>query len=61
MTCSKSTMEKVEKSYKICSKLTIKIPKRCQCLCFGVFIADLEHFSHLFLVLTVDFEQLFAG
>ena len=28
---------------------------------FCVFIADLEHFSHLFLVFTVDFEQLFDG
>ena len=61
MTCSNSTIETVEKSYEICSKLTIKTPERRQELRFGVFIVDLEHISHLLLVFTVDFGQLFAG
>ena len=26
----------------------MKTPERCQGLGFGVFIADLEHFSHIF-------------
>ena len=41
-------IETVEKSHKICSKLTIKTPERCQRLRFGVFIVDLEHISHHF-------------
>ena len=60
VTCSKSTIETVEKNYKICSKVTIKTPERCQRLRFGVSIANLNIFQTFFLVLTVDFEQLLA-
>ena len=33
----------------ICSRLTIKTPEQCRHRC-GVFIVNLEHISHLFLV-----------
>ena len=36
--------------YKICLKLTIKILERCKLRRSGVFIANLEHISHLTLV-----------
>ena len=36
------------KSYEICSRLTIKTTERCQWVCFGVFIVNLEPISHLF-------------
>ena len=45
------------KSYEICSRLTIKIPKRLQWRRSGVFIANFAHISHLFLMsllLTLD-------
>ena len=48
VTYSKSTIETVEKRYKICSKLTIKTPERCQRLRFVVFIVGLGHISHHF-------------
>ena len=32
----------------MCSKLTIKTPKRRQWRCFGVFISNFEHILHLF-------------
>ena len=44
-TCSKSTVETLEKGVKLCSKLTIKTPERGR-----VFIVNFEHISHLFLV-----------
>ena len=44
----------------VCSKLTIKTPERCQWRRFSLFIVILEHISHLFLMFTVDFEQLFT-
>ena len=49
------------KSYEICSMLVIKTPERCQWRRVGVFIVSLEHISHLFLVFTVNFEQLVAA
>ena len=48
-TCSKSTIETLEKKWEICSKLTIKTWRRS-----GVFVINFEHISHLF---SVDFEQ----
>ena len=41
----------------ICSKLTIKTPKRCHWRHSGVFIVNFEHISHLalvFLLLTLN-------
>ena len=35
---------------KICSKLAIKAPKRCEWRRSGVFIANFEHILHFFLV-----------
>ena len=60
ITCSKLTIETLEQGVKICSKLTIKTPKRRHfpvfrpnagrwCL-FGAFIVNFEHISHLVLV-----------
>ena len=34
----------------ICSKLTIKTPKRRHRLCFGLFSINFEHISHFVLV-----------
>ena len=47
-----------KKRYEICSKLAIKTSERCQWRSFSFFIVNLEHISHLFLMFTVDFEQL---
>ena len=49
-TCSKSTIETLEKKWEICSKLTIKTWRRSD-----VFVINFEHISHLF---SVDFEQV---
>ena len=52
LTRSKSTIETLEKS-EICSKLTIKTPKRLhfgQLRRYGVFIFNFAHILHLFLV-----------
>ena len=41
----------------ICSKLTIKTPEQCYWCCYGVFIVNFEHISHLvleFLLLTMN-------
>ena len=38
------------KRCEICSKLTIKTPEQRQWSCFGVFIVNFEHISHLFIV-----------
>ena len=38
----------------------MKTPVRCQLRRFKLFIVNLEHISHLFLMSTVDFEQLVA-
>ena len=43
--------------HKICSKLTIETPERCQWHHYGVFMANFEHISHLvlvFLLLTLN-------
>ena len=43
--------------FKICSKLTIKIPEQTHCRRPGVFIVSFEHISHLalvFLLLTLS-------
>ena len=48
LTCSKSTIEPVEKD-EVSSKLIIKIPERRQWRRFGVFIVNFEHISHLIL------------
>ena len=46
----------------ICSKLTIKPPKRCHWRRFGGFIVNFEHISHLCSsVSIVNFEQANAG
>ena len=51
-TCSKPTVETLEKGVKrceTCSKLTINtVERRC-----GDFILNFEHISHLFLVLLL--------
>ena len=46
----------------MCSKLTIKPPKRRQWRHFGGFIVNFEHISHLrSSVSIVNFEQVNAG
>ena len=51
---NRNTREKCE----ICSKLTIKSPKRRHWRRSGVFIVNFEHISHIFLAfLLFDFEQ----
>ena len=47
----------------ICSKLTMKIPERCQLRRSGIFIVNFEHISHLVLVflLLILNMQLPAG
>ena len=57
ITCSKSTIETLEQRCKICSKLTIKPPKRRHWRRFGIFIVNFEHISHLcsaILLLTLS-------
>ena len=50
------------KRCEICSKLTIKTPKRRQWRRFGVFIVNFEHISHLCSsVSVVNFEHVIAG
>ena len=62
ITCSKLTVEALEQRCEICSKLTIKPPKRRHWRRFGVFIVNFEHISHLcFSVSIVNFEQVNAG
>ena len=48
-TCSKSTIKMLE-TCDICSKLTMETPERRHWRCSGVFIANFEHISHLFLI-----------
>ena len=47
ITCSKLTIETLEQKCELCSKLTLKTPKRRQWRRFGVFIVNFEHISHL--------------
>ena len=50
------------KRCEICSKLTIKPPKRCHWRRFGGFIVNFEHISHLFSSVSIaNFEQVNAG
>ena len=59
ISCSKLAIETLEQRCEICSKLTIKLPKRCQWRRFGSFIVNFEHISHLCSsVSIVDFEQV---
>ena len=59
-TCSKLTIETVEQRCEICSKLTIKLPKRRQW--FGGFIVNFEDISHLCSsVPNVNFEHVISG
>ena len=46
-TCSKSTIEAIEKDV-TCSKFTKKTAKRRHQHCYGGFIVNFEHISHLF-------------
>ena len=62
ITCSKLTIETLEQRCEICSKLTIKPPKRRQWRRFGGFIVNFEHISQLCSsVSIVNFEQVNAG
>ena len=62
ITCTKLTIETPEQRCEICSKLTIKPPKRCHWRRFGGFIVNFEHILHLSCsVSNVDFEQVNAG
>ena len=61
-TCSKLTIEKLEQRCEICSKLTIKPPKRHHWRRFGSFIVNFEHISHLCPSFSVvNFEQVITG
>ena len=58
----KVTNKTIEKRCKICSKLTIKTPKRPHGRCSGVFIINFELVSHIFhpvfLLMTLNKCQL---
>ena len=55
-------MDLIEQRCEICSKLTIKPPKQRQWRCFGGFIVNFEHISHLCSsVPIVNFEHVIAG
>ena len=61
-TCSKLTIETLEQRCEICSKLTIKPPKRRQWHRFVGFIVKFEHISHLCSgVSIVNFKHVIAG
>ena len=61
-TCSKLTIEILEQRCEICSKLTIKTPKRRHWRRFGVFIINFEHISHLCSSASiVNFEHVIAS
>ena len=60
-TCSKLTIETLEQRYEICTKLTIKPPKRRHWRRFGGFIVNFEHISHLCSTVSiVNFEHVIA-
>ena len=63
ITCSKLTIETLEQSCEICSKLTIRTPKRRHYWRrFGVLNVNFEHISHLCSSVFIDnFEQVNAG
>ena len=55
-------IETLEQRCEICSKLTIKTPKRRHWRRFGVFIVNFEHISHLrSSVSVVTFDKVNAG
>ena len=55
-------METLEQRCEICSKLTIKTPKRRQWCRFGVFIVNFEHISHpCSSVSFANFKHVIAG
>ena len=61
ITCSKLAIETPEQRCEICSKLTIKPPKRCHWHHFGGFIVNFEHISHLCSSISVvNFEHVIA-
>ena len=61
-TCSKLAIVTREQRCEICSKLTIKTPKRRQWRRFSVFIVNFEHISHLCSsVSIVNFEHVIAS
>ena len=51
-TCSKSTIETLEKC-ETCSKLTIQTPEGRQWRRSGIFIVNFKHNSHLVLMLIL--------
>ena len=54
-------METLEQRCEICSKLTIKTPKRRRRR-FGVFIVNFEHISHLCSSVSfANFKHVIAG
>ena len=70
--CSKLTMETLEQRFEICSKLTIKPPKRRRWCRFGGFIINLHRFGSFFVnveqisnlcssVSIVNFEKVNSG
>ena len=62
ITCSTLTTETLEQRSEICSKLTIKPPKRHHWRRFGSFIVNFEHISHLCPSFSVvNFEQVNTG
>ena len=61
-TCSKLTIETLEQRYEICTKLTIKPPKRRHWRRFGGLIVNFEHISHLCSTVSiVSFKHVVAG
>ena len=55
-------METLEQRCEICSKLTIKTPKRRHWRRSGIFIVNSEHISQLCSsVSSVNFEHVLAG
>ena len=61
ITCSTLTTETLEQRSEICSKLTIKPPKRRQWRHFVGFIVNFEHILHLCSRVSIDdFEQVNA-
>ena len=59
ITCPELTIEILEQMCEICSKLTIKPPKRRHWPRFGGFIVDFEYILHLCSnVSIVNFEQV---
>ena len=58
---SNLTIETLEPRCKMCSKLTIKPPKRRQWRRFGGFIVNFEHISHLCSSVSIaNFEHVIA-